>query len=157
MDQFAFDFAPARRVYSVSELNAAIRAALEDEFPDVWVSGEISGVKLAASGHYYFTLKEREAQVRAVAFRSAHRYWKFKPQDGLAVLARGRIDVFEARGEYQLIVEVLEPLGHGALQLAFEQLKKKLADGGPVRSRPQAPAAALSRSASASSLRRAAR
>ena len=139
MDQFAFDFAPARRVYSVSELNSAIRAALERGFPDVWVSGEISGVKLAASGHFYFTLKEREAQVRAVAFRSAHRYWKLKPQDGLAVLARGRIDVFEARGEYQLIVELLEPLGHGALQLAFEQLKKKLAEEGlfdPARKRP---------------------
>ena len=139
MDQFAFDFAPARRVYSVSELNAAIRAVLDDEFPDVWVSGEISGVKLAASGHYYFTLKEREAQVRAVAFRSAHRYWKFKPQDGLAVLARGRIDVYEARGEYQLLVELLEPQGLGALQLAFEQLKKKLAAEGlfdPARKRP---------------------
>ncbi len=139
MDQFAFDFAPARRVYSVSELNAAIRATLERDFPDIWVSGEMSGVKLATSGHYYFTLKEREAQVRAVAFRSAHRYWKFKPQDGLAVLARGRIDVFEARGEYQLIVELVEPMGHGALQLAFEQLKKKLADEGlfdPRRKRP---------------------
>ena len=139
MDQFAFDFTPTRRVYSVTELNAAIRAALENEFPDVWVSGEISGVKLATSGHYYFTLKEAQAQVRAVAFRSAHRYWKFKPQDGLAVLARGRIDVFEARGEYQLIVELLEPLGHGALQLAFEQLKKKLGGEGlfePSRKRP---------------------
>jgi exodeoxyribonuclease VII large subunit len=139
VDQFAFDFAPARRVYSVSELNSAIRATLEQEFPDVWVAGEISGVKLAASGHYYFTLKEREAQVRAVAFRSAHRYWKFRPQDGLAVLARGRIDVFETRGEYQLIVELLEPQGHGALQLAFEQLKKKLAAEGlfePSRKRP---------------------
>ncbi len=139
MDQFAFDFAPARRIFSVTELNAAIRAALENEFPDVWVSGEISGAKLAPSGHYYFTLKEAQAQVRAVAFRSAHRYWKFKPQDGLAVLARGRIDVFEARGEYQLIVELLEPLGHGALQLAFEQLKKKLAEEGlfdPARKRP---------------------
>jgi len=130
VDQFAFDFAPARRVFSVTELNSAIRAALETDFPDIWVSGEISGVKLATSGHYYFTLKEHQAQVRAVAFRSAHRYWKFKPQDGLAVLARGRIDVFEARGEYQLIVELLEPLGQGALQLAFEQLKKKLADEG---------------------------
>ena len=138
VDQFAFDFAPSRRVYPVGELNAAIRGALEREFPDVWVSGEISGAKLATSGHYYFTLKEREAQIRAVAFRSSHRYWKFKPQDGLAVLARGRIDVFEARGEYQLIVEVLEPQGHGALQLAFEQLKKKLAAEGlfePARKR----------------------
>jgi exodeoxyribonuclease VII large subunit len=132
VDQFALDFelVPERRIYSVSELNSAIRAVLDGEFPDIWVSGEISGLKLAASGHYYFTLKEREAQVRAVAFRSAHRYWKFKPQDGLAVLARGRIDVYEARGEYQLLVELIEPQGLGALQLAFEQLKKKLAGEG---------------------------
>jgi len=129
VEQFAleFDLAPQRRIYSVSELNAAIRAVLDGEFQDIWVSGEISGLKLASSGHYYFTLKEREAQVRAVAFRSSHRYWKFKPQDGLAVLARGRIDVYEARGEYQLLVELIEPQGLGALQLAFEQLKKKLA------------------------------
>jgi exodeoxyribonuclease VII large subunit len=132
VEQFALDFdlVPQRRIYSVSELNAAIRAALDDQFPDVWVSGEISGFKLAASGHYYFTLKERDAQVRCVAFRSSHRYWKFKPRDGLAVLARGRIDVYEARGEYQLLVEALEPQGLGALQLAFEQLKKKLAAEG---------------------------
>jgi exodeoxyribonuclease VII large subunit len=140
VEQFAleFDRGPQRRVYTVSELNGAIRAALDAEFSDVWVSGEISGVKHAASGHYYFTLKEREAQVRCVAFRSAHRYWKIKPQDGLAVLARGRLDVYEARGEYQLLVEVLEPQGVGALQLAFEQLKKKLAAEGlfdPARKR----------------------
>jgi exodeoxyribonuclease VII large subunit len=127
---FEFDLAPERRIFSVSELNAAIRAVLDAEFQDLWVTGEISGLKLAASGHYYFTLKERDAQVRCVAFRSAHRYWKFKPQDGLAVLARGRIDVYEARGEYQLLVELLEPQGLGALQLAFEQLKKKLAAEG---------------------------
>jgi exodeoxyribonuclease VII large subunit len=130
--QFALDFdlAPARRVLSVSELNAAIRATLDAEFPDIWVSGEISGLKLAQSGHYYFTLKEREAQIRCVAFRSSHRYWRCKPQDGLAIVARGRIDVYEARGEYQLLVELIEPLGLGALQLAFEQLKKKLAAEG---------------------------
>jgi exodeoxyribonuclease VII large subunit len=132
VEQFAleFDLSPQRRVYTVSELNAGIRAALEAGFSDVWVSGEISGLKLAASGHYYFTLKERDAQVKCVAFRSAHRFWKFKPQDGLAVLARGRIDVYEVRGEYQLLVEILEPQGAGALQLAFEQLKKKLAAEG---------------------------
>jgi exodeoxyribonuclease VII large subunit len=132
VEQFALDFelAPLRRIFNVSELNAAIRAVLDGEFPDIWVSGEISGVKLAASGHYYFTLKEREAQVRCVAFRSAHRYWTIKPQDGLAVLARGRLDVYEARGEYQLLVEMLEPQGFGALQLAFEQLKKQLAAEG---------------------------
>ena len=132
MEQFAleFDFAPERRIYTVSELNSAVGAVLEAEFTDIWVCGEISGARLAASGHYYFTLKEREAQVRCVAFRSAHRYWKIKPQDGLAVLARGRLDVYEARGEYQLLVELLEPQGFGALQLAFEQLKKKLAAEG---------------------------
>jgi exodeoxyribonuclease VII large subunit len=134
-----FDLFPQRRVFTVSELNAAIRAVLDEEFADVWVSGEISGLKLATSGHYYFTLKERESTVKCVAFRSSHRYWKFRPRDGLAVLARGRIDVYEARGEYQLLVEVLEPQGLGALQLAFEQLKKKLAAEGlfaPERKRP---------------------
>jgi exodeoxyribonuclease VII large subunit len=132
VEQFAleFDLTPQRRILTVSELNGAIRAVLDGEFQDVWVSGEISGLKLASSGHYYFTLKEREAQVKCVAFRSAHRFWKFKPQDGLAVLARGRIDVYEARGEYQLLVETLEPQGFGALQLAFEQLKRKLAAEG---------------------------
>lgn len=139
MEQFALDFVPRRRTYTVAELNAAIGEMLGLEFQDIWVSGEISGVKSAASGHYYFTLKDRDAQVRCVVFRSAHRYWKLKPQDGLAVLARGRIDVYQARGEYQLIVEALEPQGHGALQFAFEQLKKKLAMEGlfdPARKRP---------------------
>jgi exodeoxyribonuclease VII large subunit len=132
VEQFAleFDLAPQRRVYTVSELNTAIRGVLDSEFQDIWVAGEISGLKHAASGHYYFTLKERDAQVRCVAFRSSHRYWKAKPQDGLAVLARGRIDVYEARGEYQLLVEAVEPQGLGALQLAFEQLKKKLSAEG---------------------------
>jgi exodeoxyribonuclease VII large subunit len=134
-----FDLAPERRVFTVVELNAAVRAVLDREFREVWVTGEISGLKLAASGHFYFTLKEKDAQVKCVAFRSAHRFWKFKPRDGLAVLARGRVDVYEARGEYQLLVEVLEPQGLGALQLAFEQLKKKLAAEGlftPERKRP---------------------
>ena len=132
MEQFelGFDLFPQRRVFSVSELNGAIRATLDGEFSDISVTGEISGLKLATSGHYYFTLKERESQIKAVAFRSAHRFWKFKPRDGIAVLARGRIDVYEARGEYQLLVEHLEPQGLGALQLAFERLKKKLAAEG---------------------------
>jgi exodeoxyribonuclease VII large subunit len=132
VEQFdlGFELFPEKRVYTVSELNGAIRAALDGEFNDICVTGEISGLKLAASGHYYFTLKERDSQVKAVAFRSAHRFWKFKPQDGMAVLARGRIDVYEARGEYQLLVELLEPQGLGTLQVAFEQLKKKLAAEG---------------------------
>jgi exodeoxyribonuclease VII large subunit len=132
LEQFAleFDLVPERRVFTVSELNGAIRGLLDQEFGDISVSGEISGLKLAASGHYYFALKERESIIKCAAFRSANRYWKFRPQDGLAVIARGRIDVYEARGEYQLLVELLEPQGLGALQLAFEQLKKKLAAEG---------------------------
>ena len=141
MDQFGLDFdlVPERRLYTVTEIAAEVRAVLGGEFADVWVSGEISGLKLAASGHYYFTLKDREAQLRCVSYRSAHRYWKIKPQDGLAVNARGRIDLYEARGDLQFQVDLLEPEGLGALQLAFEKLKKKLAAEGlfdSARKRP---------------------
>jgi exodeoxyribonuclease VII large subunit len=139
MEQIEFSFEPARRVFGVAELNAAIHGLLEREFQDIWVGGEISGVRLAASGHYYFTLKEKDAQLRCVCFRSIARYLRFKPQDGVAAVARGRIDVYEVRGEYQLLVETLEPQGHGALQFAFEQLKKKLAAEGlfeAARKRP---------------------
>src|ERR1022692_1552261 len=130
MEQMALAWGPVRKTFTVSELSARIRDLLGSEFDDVWVAGEISGSKMAASGHCYFTLKDKEAQVRCVCFRTSLRYLKFKPQDGIAVLARGRIDVYEARGEYQLLVEALEPQGHGALQFAFEQLKKKLAAEG---------------------------
>jgi len=139
MEQFVLQFGPERRSLTVSDLNASIRELLDQEFSDIWVSGEISGTKLASSGHYYFTLKDAEAQLRCVCFRSTARFLKFKPQDGAAVLARGRIDVYEARGEYQLQVEALELQGHGALQFAFEQLKKKLAAEGlfeQARKRP---------------------
>ena len=130
MEQLALAWGPQRRTYTVAELNARIRALLDSEFDDVWVAGEISGCRMAASGHCYFTLKDREAQLRCVCFRASLRYVKFKPQDGMAVLARGRIDVYEQRGEYQLLVEAIEPQGHGALQFAFEQLKRKLAAEG---------------------------
>jgi len=126
----ALAWSPTRKTYGVAELNAAIRGLLGAEFNDVWVAGEISGSKTASSGHCYFTLKDHDAQLRCVCFRMSLRYLKFKPQDGVAVLARGRIDVYESRGEYQLLVETLEPQGHGALQFAFEQLKKKLAAEG---------------------------
>jgi len=126
----ALAWGPTRKTYSVAELNAAIRGLLGSEFNDIWVAGEISGSKTASSGHCYFTLKDHDAQLRCVCFRMSLRYMKFKPQDGVAVLARGRIDVYETRGEYQLLVEMLEPQGHGALQFAFEQLKKKLAAEG---------------------------
>jgi exodeoxyribonuclease VII large subunit len=130
MEQLALAWGPVRKTFTVAELNARIRGLLGEEFDDVWVSGEISGSKTATSGHCYFTLKDQEAQLRCVCFRQYLRYLKFKPQDGMAVLARGHIDVYEARGEYQLLVEAIEPQGHGALQFAFEQLKKKLAAEG---------------------------
>jgi len=130
MEQLALAWGPVRKTFTVAELNARVRGLLGDEFDDVWVAGEISGSKTATSGHCYFTLKDHEAQLRCVCFRQSLRYLKVKPQDGMAVLARGHIDVYEARGEYQLFVEAIEPQGHGALQFAFEQLKKKLAAEG---------------------------
>jgi exodeoxyribonuclease VII large subunit len=120
--------APA--MYSVSELTGAIRGLLMDHFTDIWVAGEMSGTRVPASGHYYFTLKDEAAQLKSVCYKMTARYLKFKPQDGIAVLARGRIDMYDARGEVQFVVEAIEPQGHGALQLAFEQLKKKLAAEG---------------------------
>ena len=139
MEQISLSWGRERRTYTVTGLNAAIGAMLEAEFSDVWVAGEVSGVRLAASGHFYFTLKDRDSQVRCVCFKSTARFLKCKPQDGLAVLARGRIDVYEPRGEYQLLVEAIQPEGHGALQFAFEQLKEKLAAEGlfdAARKRP---------------------
>jgi exodeoxyribonuclease VII large subunit len=117
---------PARRVVSVSELTAAIRGLLEASFGDLWVEGEISNCRAWNTGHVYFTLKDGDAQIKAVMFRSAVRYLKFKPEDGLHVIARGRLGVYDPKGEYQIVCEHLEPHGVGALQLAFEQLKKKL-------------------------------
>ena len=130
MDQVAFDFQPTRKTYSVSELTREIQGLLESKFLDVWVEGEISNLRVAASGHYYFTLKDARAQIRAVCFRNQARYLKFKPQDGVSVIVRGRLTVYETRGEYQILVELIEPAGLGALQLAFEQLKAKLAAEG---------------------------
>ncbi|MCB1019355.1 MAG: exodeoxyribonuclease VII large subunit, partial [Acidobacteria bacterium] len=123
---FTFDRAPERHIFSVGELTAVIRGLLEDVFGGCWVSGEISNCRRAPSGHYYFTLKDSEAQLKCVCFRQNALYLKVKPQDGLEIVARGRLSVYEARGEYQLYVEAIEPRGYGALQLAFEQLKKKL-------------------------------
>jgi exodeoxyribonuclease VII large subunit len=117
---------PARRAISVSELSAAIRDLLEGPLGEIWVEGEISNCRLWNTGHMYFTLKDDRAQIRAVMFRMALRYLRFKPQDGMRVVARGRISVYEPKGEYQIVCEHMEPQGLGALQLAFEQLKKKL-------------------------------
>ncbi|MDZ4798430.1 MAG: exodeoxyribonuclease VII large subunit, partial [Bryobacteraceae bacterium] len=100
MEQFSLQLGPIRKVYGVAELTARIRVLLDSEFGDVWVTGEISGTRLASSGHYYFTLKDGESQIKCACFRMNARYLKFKPRDGVAVTARGRIDVYEARGEY---------------------------------------------------------
>ena len=117
---------PDRKVLTVSELTARIGEALEERFPAVWVEGEISNFYLHGSGHAYFTLKDADAQVRAVLFRTRMRRIKFEPADGLHVLAFGAIEVYRQRGEISLVVELLEPKGLGALQLAFEQLKARL-------------------------------
>lgn len=119
-----------RVVCTVSELAMRIKAQLEDQFPAVWVEGEISNLRTPSSGHAYFTLKDDGAQLRCVLFRGRGRRVAFQPEDGMQVLAFGGLDVYLARGEYQLVVELLEPKGVGALQLAFEQLKRRLAAEG---------------------------
>jgi len=116
----------ARRVLTVTELTVKVRDLLETEFVEVWVEGELSNCRLWNTGHLYFTLKDGGSQIKAVMFRTTVRYLKFKPADGLRVVARGRVSVYEPKGEYQLVCEHLEPQGLGALQLAFDQLKKRL-------------------------------
>ncbi len=118
--------APERQVLTVTELTRQIKDLLEGEFPILWVRGEISNFKRHTSGHWYFTLKDEGAQLRCACFRYQNRTIRFSPEDGLEVFARGRLSVYERRGEYQLIVELMEPVGVGSLQLAFEQLKKRL-------------------------------
>ena len=127
-----------RAVLTVSELTAQLRAVLEERFPAVWVEGEISNYRLYGSGHAYFTLKDADSQLRCVLFRNRGRRIKFEPADGLHVMAFGSVEVYAQRGEYQLVVELLEPRGLGALQLAFEQLKARLQAEGlfdPARKR----------------------
>src|SRR5512146_2988952 len=137
--------APARRVFTVSELTAAVRELLEGEFPEIWVEGEISNGRLWNTGHFYFTLKDGGAQIKAVIFRSSLRSLTFKPEDGLHVVARGRMSVYDPKGEYQLVCEHLEPHGLGALQLAFDQLKKRLQEEGLFDAARKRPLPALPR------------
>lgn len=118
------------KIYTVSALTEEIRDLLEAHFDFIWVEGEISNFRAPSSGHYYMALKDEQAQIRAVMFRPQTRYLKFTPEDGMKVIARGRIGLYQPRGEYQIILDYLEPLGIGALALAFEQLKKKLAAEG---------------------------
>src|SRR6266850_1402374 len=115
-----------RRPLTVSELTESVRKAIEARFSTVWVEGEISNFKAHSSGHWYFTIKDEGAQLRAKCFRSANSRIRFRPTDGLHVRARGRLTVYEVRGEYELVVEALDPVGAGALQVAFEQLRDRL-------------------------------
>ena len=121
-----FDVMPQRQIWKVSELTERIRDLLEGHFGDIWVDGEVSNYRPAQSGHLYFTLKDARSQIRCVCFRDQVRGLKFRPEDGLHVTVRGSLGVYEPRGEYQIYVSYIEPVGLGALQLAFEQLKKKL-------------------------------
>lgn len=129
----------ADRIYTVSQITEVIKAELESSFPVAWVEGEISNFKCAPSGHLYFTLKDERSQLQAVMWRSDARRTRFDLKDGLKVVCRGRITVYEARGQYQLVTDLIEPKGKGALQLAFEQLKEKLRAEGlfdPARKKP---------------------
>jgi len=126
-------------IYTVSALTAEIKSLLEENFDFVWVEGEISNFAAPSSGHFYMSIKDESAQIRAVMFKMQAYYLKFIPENGMKVLARGRIGVYEPRGEYQIILDYLEPLGVGALAAAFEQVKKKLSQEGifdPDKKRP---------------------
>jgi exodeoxyribonuclease VII large subunit len=126
-DQLDFSFRPPeRRVWRVRDLVASVRTHLEREYSDAWVEGEISNFRAPESGHLYFTLKDGDAQIRVVMFRSSARLLRFRPADGLQVVVRGRVTIYEDRGELQISAEYIEPKGAGSLQLAFEQLKAKL-------------------------------
>jgi exodeoxyribonuclease VII large subunit len=133
------DRASFRPIYTVSQLTAEIKTILERNFEHLWVEGEISNLRLPGSGHLYFTLKDESAQLRAVMFRLQRRLLKFEPDDGLQVICYGRLTVYELRGEYQIVLDHMEPKGLGALQLAFEQLKERLSKEGlfdPAHKKP---------------------
>jgi exodeoxyribonuclease VII large subunit len=110
-----------RRILTVSELTLLVRDALERAFSDIWLEGEISNLRSPGSGHLYFTLKDGATQIRAVLFRAQAQRLRFALREGLHVIVRGRVTVYEPRGEYQIVVETAEPKGIGALQLAFER------------------------------------
>jgi exodeoxyribonuclease VII large subunit len=138
--QLGFSFRPAdRRIWSVRDLVSAVRTHIEREYSDVWVEGEISNFRQQDSGHVYFTLKDPSAQLRVVMFRSSARLLRFRPDNGMQIVLRGRVTIYEDRGELQIAAEYLEPKGAGALQVAFEQLKAKLEAEGlfdPARKKP---------------------
>ena len=128
-----------RAIYTVSALTAEIRDILETNLDEIWVEGEVSNLRVPPSGHFYFTLKDESSQIQAVIFRSQAVLLEFQPEDGLGVICRGRIGVYEQRGQYQIIIDFMEPRGMGALQLAFDQLKRRLEAEGlfdPSRKKP---------------------
>lgn len=136
------DIFTGKTILSVSRLTALLRGVIEENFEQVWVEGEVSNYSIPASGHIYFTLKDAGAQIRGIMFKSAAKNLKFKIADGMALIARGRLSVYDQRGEYQLICEYLEPSGLGALQLSFLQLKERLDNEGlfdQSRKRPLPP------------------
>ena len=120
----------SRKVFTVTDLTRAVRAALEGSFTDIWVEGEVTGYKWHTSGHMYFSLKDASAQLACVMFRNENAGLGFELEDGMSVLCRGRVRVYQPRGQYQLTVERIEPKGVGALQIKFQQLKEKLAKEG---------------------------
>src|SRR5215475_10232729 len=137
--------AAGRRIFTVTDLTVRIRDLLEGELFEVWVEGELSNCKVWNTGHLYFTLKDSSSQLRGFMFRSSLRYLRFKPVDGLRVIARGKLSVYEPKGEYQFVCEHLEPHGLGALQLAFDQLKKRLQEQGLFDAARKRPLPALPR------------
>lgn len=144
LDQLGFNFRPPdRRMWTVRDLIAAVRTQLEREYTDVWLEGEVSNLRAHPSGHMYFTLKDEHAQIRVVMFRSSARLLRFKPENGMQVIVRGRVTVYEERGELQISAEYLEPKGAGALQIAFEQLKAKLEAEGLFEAARKKPLPAL--------------
>ncbi len=124
------DLDAIRKIYTVSELNAEIKSLLEETFPFVWIVGEISNFRIPMSGHFYFTLKDEESQINAVMFRGQQRQLKFEPEDGMRVTGMGRLSLYGPRGTYQIILEYMQPSGIGALQIAYEKLKARLAEEG---------------------------
>lgn len=138
MEQEGFSFETARRTWTVSQLTDEIKVLLERHFGLILVEGEVSNLRRPASGHYYFTFKDENAQINAVMFKSQARLLKFKLEDGQKLLLHARVGVYKQRGEYQLMVEYAEPLGLGALELAFRQLKEKLEKEG-LFTRPKKP------------------
>ncbi|MFH1380208.1 MAG: exodeoxyribonuclease VII large subunit [bacterium] len=128
-----------KKVFTVSEISRLVKAQLEEQFPDIWVEGEVSNCTYHSSGHIYFSLKDESAQVKCALFRGNFMQLKFKIENGLKIIVRARVSVYMVRGDYQLIVSMVEPAGYGALQLAFEQLKLRLEKEGLFKSELKKP------------------